>query len=702
MSQASVSSELNQPSKAPSVDQPQRAAINWRSVLLGLLGVVFICAFTPYNDYALNNTAFIGNNLPLGLVVLTFAFVLLVNAPLLRWAPRYAFSSGELAVAFSMALVSCCLPSSGLMRYFPPSMIAPYHLSQTETSYRQVMEKMNLPQWIFPTFESDEVADRINDPLVRGYYGRWPDDAGTPPYAAWITPALAWGILIAALYGAIICMMALVRRQWFDNERLAFPLVNVQLALIEAPAPGQAVNRVLRARSLWVAVLIVVALRIWNGAAVYLPAYFPEIPLGYDLSRLFTESPFRYLQGEAKAATIYFIVVGITYFVSSTVAFSLWAFFILDQFLRMGIGATTGDPGRYEIGYQHMGAILAFGGTVLWLGRRHWMMVLAQALRGPKPGEPQGRYMSYRFAVLGLVVCTAGMITWLCVAGCTFIGATVIVLLLLFLFLVIARVVAETGLVYGQILLPIYAPWQILGSYGWTKAVPLETFFHSALMQVRFYDFREPLSVYGTHALKISDRVIFNGEETAPGDRRTGRMFLVVMGLALVVGYFVSFGSTLATEYAFEATQDAQPIQPISLWGSTQAQDWYLMTQTVEYDRGRYNTRIDPLLHIGIGMVVMFGLWTLSLHYTWWPLHPVGFLMLGTTPGTLMWFSIFIGWACKVILLRLGGATAYRNGQPFFIGLILGECVAAGFWLLVSVVLNLMGETYRAINLMPI
>src|SRR4051812_41373876 len=44
---------------------PQRA-ITWRSVLIGLAGVVLICALTPYNDYALNNTFLVGNNLPVG------------------------------------------------------------------------------------------------------------------------------------------------------------------------------------------------------------------------------------------------------------------------------------------------------------------------------------------------------------------------------------------------------------------------------------------------------------------------------------------------------------------------------------------------------------------------------------------------------------------------------------------------------------
>src|SRR5690606_23096827 len=99
--------------------------------------------------------------------------------------------------------------------------------------------------------------------------------------------------------------------------------------------------------------------------------------------------------------------------------------------------------------------------------------------------------------------------------------------------------------------------------------------------------------------------------------------------------------------------------------GSEQAPDWYLMTQTVQYDRGHYINTHDPLTHIGVGAVIMTGLWMLSLHYTWWPLHPVGFLMLGTTPGMMMWFSIFLGWMCKVMVLRMGGATGYRNARPF-------------------------------------
>ena len=105
------------------IDVEPRRSITWRSVALGIIGTVLICGLTPYNDYALNNTFLVGNNLPVGVVMLTFLLVLVVNGPLWKWFPRHALSSGEITVALAMTLVSCALPSSGLMRYFPPSIV---------------------------------------------------------------------------------------------------------------------------------------------------------------------------------------------------------------------------------------------------------------------------------------------------------------------------------------------------------------------------------------------------------------------------------------------------------------------------------------------------------------------------------------------------------------------------------------------------
>ena len=66
----------------------------------------------------------------------------------------------------------------------------------------------------------------------------------------------------------------------------------------------------------------------------------------------------------------------------------------------MAVGSSTGDPRQVQPRAapidQQFGGVVAFAGTILWVGRRHWRTVAAQAFRGHVAGEPHGRYLSYR------------------------------------------------------------------------------------------------------------------------------------------------------------------------------------------------------------------------------------------------------------------------------------------------------------------
>src|SRR2546423_9367783 len=120
--------------------------------MLGLCGVVLICGLTPYNDYALNNTFLVGNNLPLAAVMLLFIFAVFVNGPLSRLSPRHVFGSAELTVAFTMMLVSCALPSSGLIRYLPNVLVVPLRYTSQNAEFGEIFAKLHLRRWLFPTF----------------------------------------------------------------------------------------------------------------------------------------------------------------------------------------------------------------------------------------------------------------------------------------------------------------------------------------------------------------------------------------------------------------------------------------------------------------------------------------------------------------------------------------------------------------------
>ena len=49
-----------------------------------------------------------------------------------------------------------------------------------------------------------------------------------------------------------------------------------------------------------------------------------------------------------------------------------------------------------------------------------------------------------------------------------------------------------------------------------------------------------------------------------------------------------------------------------------------------------------------------------------------------------MFFSVFLAWLFKTVVLRYGGPGLYLRTRPFFLGLILGQFVTAGVWYVVD------------------
>lgn len=691
-----------EPRLPPLAIEQVRPSVSWRSLLLGLIGVVVICGLTPYNDYALNNTFLVGNNLPLGVVMLTFFFAVGVNGPLSRFRPRHALTSGEMAVAFSMMLVACALPSSGYMRYWPGSLVGTLYQAQSDAEFRALLEQMHLPSWIWPKFASPSPQEWTHDPVVEGYMNRW-TGGGPIPYAAWIRPAITWGIFLFALYGALMCLVTMVRKQWSENERLPFPLAQIELALVEQPSPGRFFNEIFSTRSFWVAFGGVFALHLLRGLSRYFPQYIPEIPVWYDISNLMTERPWSVVDYKVKNAAIFFTVLGVTYFLTTPVAFSLWFFFIAEQLYKVFLDVRTGDPvvrGRAD---ETFGGVLAFALAILWIGRAHWKMILAQAFRGRREGEPRGRYLSYRTAFWGMVVCYGIMVGWLKLAGCSALAAAVMVALLLMTFMILARIIAEAGLVHGALYVPVHRPFSLLAQWRYGRAVSVRTFFYGSLLQAVHFDMRETMPVYASHGFQVADQTAFAGQDLdqdGPEERKTGRKIVAALGLALLVGYAVSLTSTLWTEYHYDVTQDVRG-EKVNNWGANLNPQYQVLGPDVQYDKGAYFLDYSPAKHLTFGFLFTIALSVLRLRFTWWPLHPVGYLILDTFPSAHLWFSIFLGWLCKVLIVRFGGGKWYQGAKPFFIGLIVGESMAAAFWLVTGIVLSSMNLTYRAVNIMP-
>ena len=102
---------------------------------------------------------------------------------------------------------------------------------------------------------------------------------------------------------------------------------------------------------------------------------------------------------------------------------------------------------------------------------------------------------------------------------------------------------------------------------------------------------------------------------------------------------------------------------------------------TVAKMRGPFSTSWERVRFLGIGAAAMSLLTLFHYRLTWWPLHPIGFAISANYLTRFSVFSIFLAWACKAAILRVGGVGLYRGSRPFFIGLLTGHAmgVAASF-----------------------
>jgi hypothetical protein len=668
--------------------------VTFRSVTIGLLGVVFICGLTPFNNFVLANTFLVGNLLPVGLLLFVSIVVLLLNGLLRRFLPGRSLSVGELSVVFGMTLVSCTLPSGGLMQWLPGHLVGLFIEAQANPSSARTLDTAMLADWVFPDFASGESQRRGGERIVTDYIDRNSD--GVVPFAAWLRPALAWGVLAMLVYTAMAMLMLIVRRQWQDNERLTFPLADVYATLLESPEPGRCWPAVFRSKLFWSAAVAVFVLHLLTGIAQWFPKV-PSILLAYNLTAVLSEPPFNHLEYGLKQARIYLVVVGISYFISSRVSFSIVFFYLAFNLIQMTLG--TGGVTKLTEGMQRdqtLGTVCVMMLVMIYVGRAHWLMVARLMFgRGRVEDDRCDVFGSYAVAGWVLLVCIAGATAWLTLAGASVMMSLAIVIGVLTFWLMMARLAAESGLIYAQIhTAPMSRALTILSmDLPLMKPSPKSFMAASLISSIWVTNHRENAAVFASSAMVTISRV---------GVIRRAGGVMMLMLLALAVGFVVSGASTLWCEYQFAATLDAGQASPLNANG--------VMNHPKSYVVGPLNEFFGPaggpiethprLTHVGIGAAATTLVSLLYLRFASFPLHPIGVLTAYSFPVQNSWLGIFVGWAIKALITRFGGAGMYRAAKPFFLGLIFGEMAAVSMWIVVNSILAMQGISYRAVNLL--
>jgi hypothetical protein len=324
-----------------------------------------------------------------------------------------------------------------------------------------------------------------------------------------------------------------------------------------------------------------------------------------------------------------------------------------------------------------MGAMIVLVVFGLWVGRKHLFGVW-RAVLGKDDGEDDAdEILSYRSAVLGLVGGLLVMSIWLWKSG---LSSGPIILLFLFgtfvVYLGLTRIVAQGGVAVARS--PMIAPDFVLLSVGSTALGSTElvslafTFIWSA-------DISTFIMASSANGMKLA-------AETSKGKRK--RLLFWAMMLAIVVTLVSSFWMLTSEAYAHGGMNFVGQ----GGWSFVNGAQY-----PFEFVSQAINTPVDShaggWVFTGLGGTLMTLLMIARRRFLWWPVHPLGFpISVLSYPVLTVWVSVFIAWLVKLIILKYGGPRLFGIIRPFFLGLIAGQFVVAGIWLIIDHFTGMVGN----------
>ncbi len=629
-----------------------------------------------YNDWYLRNTLLIGNHFPYISIAILMVMVLGINVGLRKLWPLRPFSAGELLLIWGMIGVAGGIGSAGLMRYFPSYMATPAYYANPTNEWGDYVLKY-LPDWMVLSRNPDS-------PAVLAFMEGLPIGGGSIPWAQWLVPMAMWFGFMGLLFATNFCLISIFFTHWTLRERLIFPVVHLP-AMIAEKAPGKdLLNAFFKNRLTWIGIAIPLLIWGWNGLPTYFPGV-PKLPMTWYNWGLFPDRPWSEMH--LLSINIYFTVIGLTFLLTTEIAFSFWAFYVLyraSYVLVAWVGAGGGGFwGNWHIRitvFETAGCMLVIAAFLFWTARgtlREWFR-RAMANRSDPEIDP----MAPRWALIILLLGILGMIGWFLLAGAQWWAAIIGVIMFLVVLLVLTRVVAESGLFFVQSNVIPYDLLTGLFPPAWLSGFTLVSM---ALQKgVHMFDLREIFMPYVINGLRAGNQVRM----------RMGKI-LAVFAVTAAVAIGVSAFSKITLSHKYGGVNldlGANVTFPNSFVGAAAT----FQKTPPTYDKVSIGeTKLLPVnvVHLLLGGALTAGMLVLRSMFLWWPLHPFGLVMCGTWAMEMFWFSFFLGWAAKAFVMTFMGAALYRRVLPFFLGLALGESLAATFYALLGLITGIPGTS---------
>lgn len=590
--------------------------------------------------------------IPIGILALLLLFR--------RWLPI-----GERAVIYASLVVGVTVTASGLMHRFLPGLVTGFYGGFANPKGKYYPYLIQFPKWMVP--------GEPNSPAMVGAF----EGNTAVPWDAWTPPLVGWTLFFLALFLTTLSLAWMLKERWIETERLSFPLLDLPSALLEGETDHTAIFR--NRAFLWGA-MVPVALFGINGLSHFYPA-LAKIGTGVDFGNFLLEEPWKAL-ADFESPFVFNVspfLVGLSYLAPVEVSLSTWVFYLLTraQFLVTDLMGLT----------EYRGNFLPNGGSV-WLDwPMHFPFLMSQARGGlvmialyslwSARKALKSAFTWRNPAMWGFLIGLGGLWIWTMAIGLPpLIGFIALILFLIFS-LGFVRLRADGGLPITQVYVLIGIFFLMTMGSGPGVFTPT-TYIGFAFIAILGYTIIGVWPAMQFEGFKLAERF-----EVPPRRMAWGMTLGLLVGLA--AGYY--FALETMYHYGIFALQEQ---------GSARVETRIGRYYQYLFTLGGDTVAAPDWERVGIhvfGGTFTFFLILMRQRFLRWPFHPMGFVF-GTGFGWMMWGSAFMGWVCKYLTVRYGGASTYRKIRPFFLGMIFGEITMRLFWAGISLWQGNMGMGY--------
>jgi hypothetical protein len=328
---------------------------------------------------------------------------------------------------------------------------------------------------------------------------------------------------------------------------------------------------------------------------------------------------------------------------------------------------TWGEPGW--LGMQPVGGYIAYVALSFWVARGHLRDVWRETIG--REHHSEGEPLSYRTCTIGIGVCFLILMWWCGSAGMSIPVAFCQMLIYVIIAMALTKVVAESGMLFVQ---ATFASMETLVTFAGTNGIGAKNLTLGMFIEGSFMtDLRAFIMPSFVQSFKIADLAHMNKAK-----------MIAAFAATIVLSSVISYWANLKIIYTYSGMA---------------CNSWYVQGCGPGVFRMLQNfldvprePSIGNILAMGAGGGFTLLLFSLRQAFVWFPLHPVGYIMMQTYPLKQLWFSIFIGWTFKSVILRYGGAKGLLTLQPLFLGLAFGDVVMMVFWLAVDAITGTHGH----------